>query len=84
MPNPTQGHVDLGFDLPRAGTIRLAVYDLAGRRVALLADGWRDAGRHTVSWNGRQGSGGMAQAGVYVVRLEASGDEVVTRITRLD
>jgi flagellar hook assembly protein FlgD len=52
--------------------------------VALLVDEWRAAGRHTVSWNGLHASGGKAQAGIYVARLEANGDEVTTRITRLD
>jgi flagellar hook capping protein FlgD len=84
MPNPTSGHADLSFDLPAAGQIRIGVYDLAGRRVSVLADEWRDAGRHALKWNGRDAAGRRAPAGIYVVRLEASGSEVTIRVTRID
>lgn len=83
-PNPAGGVVELGFDLPAAGSVRIGVYDLAGRRVAMIADEWRDAGRHAVTWDGRRNSGERAQAGIYMVRLEANGEQVTKRVTRLD
>jgi len=83
-PNPARGRIELGFDLPTAGRIRIGVYDLAGRRVTLLAEGSRTAGHHALNWDGRDASGRLAPAGIYVVRLEANGSEVTTRITRLD
>lgn len=83
-PNPARGQVDFGFDLPQAGAIRLSVYDLAGRRVALLADEWREAGRHSLAWNGRDVTGRMVQAGIYVARLEAHGAAATTQFARID
>lgn len=84
VPNPARGQVDLGFDLPIAGRARVAVYDLAGRRVATLSDLRRDAGHHALTWNGRDESGHPVQNGVYLVRLEAGGEVVTARITRID
>jgi glucose/arabinose dehydrogenase len=83
-PNPARGQVELGFDLPSAGRVRIGVYDLSGRRIATLADEWRGAGRHALRWNGRDGSGRPAQAGVYLVRLEHENEAVTSRVTRLD
>ena len=40
-----------------AGRAELDVYDVAGHRVARLADGLRAAGWHRVAWNGRDESG---------------------------
>jgi len=39
--------------LPQAGRARLDVFDLAGRRVRTLQEGWISQGRHTVQWDGR-------------------------------
>jgi glucose/arabinose dehydrogenase len=83
-PNPARGRIDLGFDLPAAGRVRIGVFDLAGRRVVTLAEGWREAGHHTLNWDGRDASGRLAQAGIYVVRLDAGDASVTTRVTRLD
>ena len=47
-PNPAQGQATIAFELPRAGEVSLRLYDVAGREVAVLANGPRGPGRHTV------------------------------------
>ncbi len=49
-----------------ASRVRLSVYDLLGREVAVLIDGTRPAGRFAVPFNGR-----TLASGVYLCRLEA-------------
>ncbi|MDX1418486.1 MAG: PA14 domain-containing protein [Rubricoccaceae bacterium] len=72
-PNPFATRSTLGFTLPADGPVRLAVYDLLGRQVAVLVDEERQAGRHTAVLDAE----GLA-SGAYVVRLEAAG----ARVTR--
>ncbi|HNS73110.1 MAG TPA: T9SS type A sorting domain-containing protein, partial [bacterium] len=72
-PNPFNPVTQIVFDLPRDGEIRLAVFDLLGREVALLAEGMRSAGRHQVMVDGRSWS-----SGTYLYRL-SQGGEVLTR-----
>ena len=72
-PNPFADQTRLRFELPHAQPVRLTVYDVLGRQVVRLVDGEREAGRHTVRFDGR----GLA-SGVYVVRL-ALGDRTITR-----
>ncbi|MBD3371872.1 MAG: T9SS type A sorting domain-containing protein, partial [Candidatus Coatesbacteria bacterium] len=67
--------VNLEFNLPNATEIELAVYDLAGRRVALLADGPLSAGRHELVWKADG-----APAGVYLVRLNTPGASLTRRV----
>jgi aminopeptidase N len=74
-PCPARGAVNLEFSLPDAAEIELAVYDLAGRRVALLADGPVSAGRHQLTWE----TDG-APAGVYLVRLNTPGAALTRRV----
>jgi photosystem II stability/assembly factor-like uncharacterized protein len=65
-PNPFNPSTSVSFDLPAGTVVTLAVYDLLGRRVVTLADGYHGPGRHTVSFD----AAGLA-AGVYLARLDA-------------
>jgi len=58
-PNPSRGATRLQYSLPQAGPASLSVYDVQGRRVAVLADGVQDAGTHVASWNGLEAAPGV-------------------------
>ena len=77
-PNPFNSRTRIRYSLPKAGAVRLEVFDLLGRRVALLNEGRAAAGAHSVAWDGLDGSGRAAASGVYFYRLEA-GDASLTR-----
>lgn len=83
LPNPFTLELGLSFTLERAGPVRLGVHDAAGRRVATLVEGWREAGTHAARWDGRDGSGRLAPNGVYVAVLEALGERVSRKIAHL-
>jgi len=71
VPNPFNPRTRIAFDVPDGGgAVRLTVYDVSGRRVATLAEGPREAGVHTVEWNGRDSRGRAVASGVYFYRLE--------------
>jgi hypothetical protein len=82
-PNPSFARSTLAFDLPRAGRVSLAIYDLAGRRVTTVVDETRDAGRHQASWDGHAGESRAAVAGVYFARLDLGGEVITERIVRM-
>jgi flagellar hook assembly protein FlgD len=71
MPNPFNPSTTIAFTLEMAGKVRLAVYDLAGRQVALLLDAEQTAGRHQMTWNGTSDNGSALPSGLYVVRAES-------------
>ena len=70
-PNPVAGEAAVAFDLPSRSEIDLAVYDVAGRRVATLFRGAADAGSHSVRWLARDEDGRAVATGIYFIRLEA-------------
>jgi hypothetical protein len=70
-PNPFNPRTTIAFSLARRGVVSLAVYDVAGRRVRTLVDGSRDAGPHTVAWDGRNDAGVSVASGVYFCKLVA-------------
>jgi hypothetical protein len=82
-PNPARdaSSLTIAFALPAPGPVRVFVYDVLGRRIATLAEGFRPAGRHTVQWDGRSTDGARAWPGVYFVRVEAAGVERSRAVT---
>lgn len=50
-PNPVHTEAMIDFTLPSQAHVRLTVYDMSGRRTALLMDKTMNAGRHSVRWN---------------------------------
>ena len=72
VPNPFREGTSIRFTLPERGAHRLTVYDVTGRRVRILSEGVREAGTHTVTWDGRNAAGRPLPAGVYFYRLQAS------------
>ncbi|MBI2503069.1 MAG: T9SS type A sorting domain-containing protein [Candidatus Latescibacteria bacterium] len=77
-PNPFNSSSVIRFSLPASGEVELAVFDLAGQKVAVLAGGMREAGAYTVRWDGRDEQGHELASGVYLYRLQ-SGAQVETR-----
>ncbi len=65
-PNPFSIATTIPFLLAEQGEVELSVFDLLGRRVALLVDGNFPAGLHSTQWTG-DGYG----SGVYLTRLDA-------------
>jgi hypothetical protein len=79
-PNPFNPMTTIRFDLPVGGTVRLAVYDVAGRLVRLLVDGERPAGSHEAFWDGCDSTGRSMASGSYLARLEAGGKVEAVRM----
>ncbi len=75
-PNPVRDRATLGFALPEATVIRLTVYDLLGRTVAVLAEGRVEAGTHQAVFEAVS-----LPSGTYLVRLEAAGTIETQRLT---
>ncbi len=74
-PNPFNPATEVGYQLPAAGRVKLAVYDLLGREVATLVNERKEPGRYSVRFD----AGGLP-SGAYFYRLEAGGKVAVKKL----
>jgi hypothetical protein len=65
VPNPFNPTTRIQFELARREHVDVSVYNVAGRRVTKLHSGVLGAGPHSVSWDGKTSSGGVAASGTY-------------------
>lgn len=79
-PSPFRGETAIRYTIDRSGAVRLAVYDVSGRRVRTLVDDVREAGAHLERWPGRDDAGRAVPAGVYLVRLESASGAAFRRV----
>jgi hypothetical protein len=82
-PNPFRGRTRIGWGIPRAGRVTIAIYDVKGREVRRLVDAERGAGRYAVDWDGKDGAGRTVASGVYVVACRTSEGSLVQRIVHV-
>jgi len=66
-PNPFNATTRISYEVPATGKVKLAVYDVLGREVAVLMDGMQTAGTQNVTFNGAN-----LASGVYFVRLSGT------------
>jgi hypothetical protein len=72
-PNPIRGSGSISFILPSSGMATVDILDVSGRRVQRVLHSSRGAGPNVVAWDGRDSSGRLTPAGIYLVRVSALG-----------
>jgi cyclomaltodextrinase / maltogenic alpha-amylase / neopullulanase len=77
-PNPFNPTTNIRYQISEIGHLKLAVYDMLGREVAVLVDGVKEPGYYQVEWN----AAGMA-SGVYYYRLTAGASVEVKKMLLL-
>jgi hypothetical protein len=74
-PNPFNPSTTIRYTLPEASVVHLAVYDIQGRLVETLTDGWGDAGFHEVTFDASR-----LASGLYFYRIEAGNFTAVKKM----
>ncbi len=70
-PNPFNPETHIAFDLPKTTNVTITVYNTLGQKVKTLVNETRQAGRHTVTWDGTDEFGNKVASGVYIYQIRA-------------
>ncbi len=79
-PNPFNPATTLSYTIPAEGPVSLAIFDLSGRPVTRLVNGYQPSGTHTCTWNGTSMDGKPVSSGVYLCILRLADYSVSQKI----
>ncbi|MGE5431002.1 MAG: S8 family serine peptidase [Syntrophomonadaceae bacterium] len=66
-PNPFNPSTVINFEIPQASKVSLRVYDILGKEVATLVDGYKEMGRYSVQFNAKD-----IPSGMYIYEIRAN------------
>jgi hypothetical protein len=79
-PNPFNPETSISYALPKPAHVVLKVYDILGRQARTLVNEMKPAGRHRVTWNGRDAQGLALPSGIYLYKIQAGEFEAVRKM----
>jgi hypothetical protein len=68
-PNPFNPTTQIEFQLPQQAKMTIKIYNIMGQEVKTLVDEVKEAGYHTIVWNGLDNSGTPVSSGIYYYRM---------------
>ncbi|HSG29262.1 MAG TPA: T9SS type A sorting domain-containing protein, partial [Candidatus Krumholzibacterium sp.] len=90
FPNPFNPSTTIRYTVGATGglstrdrLVRIEIFDINGRRVALLADRPMAPGRYSERWNGLDRGGDPVASGIYFLRLDVDGEEFTRKLVLL-
>ncbi|MCL1827497.1 MAG: T9SS type A sorting domain-containing protein [Candidatus Cloacimonetes bacterium] len=79
-PNPFNPETTISFSLATKGTVSLEIFNIKGQKVKTLLDEVREAGKHTITWNGIDDSGLSVGSGIYFYRMSTDSYSTVKKM----
>jgi hypothetical protein len=72
FPNPFNPSTEIRFDLPEAGNVDLAIYNLMGQKIRILASDNMTPGYHAIMWDGTSDIGNQVATGMYFYSIQSN------------
>jgi len=79
-PDPARSGATIYYSTETAGDVRLLAYDLQGRLVATIYEGFQSPGAHEIWWDACGPPGRPLASGVYLLRLASGGEAGTGRL----
>ena len=78
-PNPFKQSTNIKYNLPKDGVVSLKVYDISGKQVSVLVNGFQKAGLYTKEFKGEKLS-----SGTYFCKLIFAGETLTNQVLLVD
>jgi len=80
-PNPFNPSTTIKYSMPKAGHLKLSIYNVRGQLVKTVIDGERPAGAdQTIVWDGTNNQGSSVSSGVYFYEARTGGEVQVQKM----
>jgi hypothetical protein len=79
-PNPFNSSVSIRFEASQPQNVLVEIYDVLGRKVTTLSEGYLAEGEHSLIWNGTNHRGESVATGVYLCRIKSQSEEKVLKL----
>jgi len=79
-PNPFNPSTTISYKLEKPATVRLVIYDVAGRLINTLVGQYQNEGRYTIQWNAGDDRGSKLASGMYFARLQVDGQVAIKKM----
>ncbi len=74
-PNPFNPVTNISFSIPEAANVNLYVYNAIGQQIKLFNLGYKNAGKHSVSFDGSE-----LNSGIYFYKIEAGNNSMIRKM----
>jgi hypothetical protein len=75
-PNPFNPQTNITFSLKEDGFINLTIYDVLGKKVRTIVNEYKNAGEHSIVWDGINNNGLLAASGLYIYKLKTNSTQI--------
>ncbi|MBA7478814.1 hypothetical protein ES707_14242 [subsurface metagenome] len=80
LPNPFRTSVKIDYAISCAQDVNFTIYDVCGKKVKTLVDGYQEPGQFSVTWTGYDEKGRKLAAGIYFGRIEVGKNAVTNKL----
>ena len=78
-PNPFNPNTTIAFELKSETFVNISIFNIRGQRIKTLINEKKNAGSHTIYWNGKDDYGFNVTSGIYFYRMQTPGKDQVKR-----
>jgi len=83
FPNPFNPSTQITYELGNASEVSLKIFDITGREIATIHDGFQKSGRYAAEWNGCSDFGKLVSSGVYFAVLDNGKQRLIQKMILL-
>ena len=70
-PNPFNSRTVISYQIAQSQRVEIKIYNALGQNVRVLNDAYKQAGKYSLCWDGKNDKGHVLPSGIYIVQLKA-------------
>ena len=82
-PNPFNPETTIEFGIKENSNVLIEIYNIKGQKVKTLINGFREAGYHSIIWNGKDSNGKPVASGLYFYRMRTDNYQKIRKMILL-